>query len=431
VNALGIVGNIVCGTILLIWGFTKVENIYKAFFLTSILSILHPDVLSGGVPILFRYLITFAFIGRLTMYKLRAGELSLQPNTIRFIIFIGINLLFSIAGLFPVVSILKLFLLLFVVYVFFESIYYAGEKVNEFMYHTFLAVIIGSWFIFNRYVYVKEWDIYQSGSSGIFSHPQTFGIILAVILTYFIVKFINEKKYFYGVIIVAAIGLIILSEARTALLSTVISVAITFFLYSTEVLHKVRRLFRMRGIQFVSAIIIILIISFSSVITKSVSDFFKKNRKIETASIIENYNSSRGGLIEKSLVAFTQSPFIGSGFGLTFPIEERRLVRSEYLWNIPISYSVEPGNLYIAFFAEAGVLGGFALLLLLGYLFKSIYLKKDIVLSSIFITILLVNLAEACLLAPNGAGGVFLGIIAWAQVKQRERNKINHHGAVY
>jgi len=431
VNALGVVGNIVCGAILLIWGFAKIEHIYKAFFLTSILSILHPDVLSGGVPILFRYLITFAFIGRLTMYKLRTGEFSLQPNTIRFIIFIGINLLFSMAGLFPVVSTLKLFLLFFVVFLFFESVSYAGEKVNEFMHHTFLAIIIGSWFIFNRYVYVKEWDVYQSGSSGIFSHPQTFGIILAVILTYFIVKFINEKKYFYGLMIVTSMGLIVLSEARTALLSAIISVVIAFFLYGTEMLRKVRRIFRMKGIQFASALIIVLIISFSSVITKSVSDFFKKNRKVETASIIENYNNSRGGLIEKSLIAFAQSPFIGSGFGLTFPVEERRLVRSEYLWNLPISYSVEPGNLYIAFFAEAGVLGGFALLILLGYIFNSIYLKKDIVLTSIFISILLVNLAEACLLAPNGAGGIFLGIIAWAQVKQREKNKINRHRVIY
>jgi len=421
VNAVGIVGTIICGAVLLFWGVLRVENMFKTFLITSIVSLLHPDVLSGGLPVLFRYLITFVFLGRLLLHKFKFGELKLQQNTVRFGGFIGLILLFSIAGLFPLVSVLKLLLLFVVVFIFFESVIYVDQDLDDFILHTFLAIVIGSWFIYDQYVFVEQWDVYQSGSSGIFSHPQTFGIILAVIFVYFMVHFIDKRKYFFVIMASLTGGLIILSEARTALLSAVIAILLTYLIFNRSLIENINRILKMPGVLVALIVGLIFIISYSEVITKGVVEFVKKNQKTGSVSIIESYNKSRGGLIEKSLTAFSESPLIGSGFGLTFPVEEGRLVRSEWLWNMPISYSVEPGNLYIAFFAEAGIIGGIALFILIGFLFWSIYQKRKPILMAVFIAILLVNLAEACLLAPNGVGGVFIGFIAWAQMKSKEK----------
>ncbi|MBL7978417.1 MAG: O-antigen ligase family protein [Bacteroidetes Order II. Incertae sedis bacterium] len=421
VNAFGIVGTIICGIVLLFWGVLRVENIFKAFLMVSIVALLHPNVLSGGLPVLLRYLITFVFFGRLLLHKFRSGELKLQQNTVRFGAFIGLILLFSVAGLLPLVSVLKLLLLYIVVFIFFESVMYTNQGLGEFMFHTFLAIIIGSWFIYDQHVFVEQWKVYQSGSSGIFSHPQTFGIISAVIFVYFMVRFIDERKYFFVIMALLTGILIVLSEARTALLSAVIAIGLAYLIFNSSLIESMRKILKMPGVLLASVVGLIFIISYSEVITNGVVEFVKKNQKMDSVSIIESYNKSRGDLIEKSLTAFSASPLIGSGFGLTFPIEEGRLVRSEWLWNMPISYSVEPGNLYIAFFAEAGILGGIALFILIGFLFWSIYQKREPILMAIFITILLVNLAEACLLAPNGVGGVFMGFIAWAQMRSKEK----------
>ena len=228
----------------------------------------------------------------------------------------------------------------------------------------------------------------QMSYQGILTHPQLFGLVCSVSIVFIIyyykenkpIKFISLSLFFY---------LIFLSQSRTALLSLVPLILIIF---SRKYIYIL--------------LILITIISFlifwdNNFINKFINNFLIKHEKNDISNLFDIYINSRMILIEPMLNNIKNNP-LGIGFGIPSKFEESNYDAVK-LFNIPIYFPTEKGNLYLSIFEEVGLVCFIIFIIWLLCLLIISY-KNSFFGLLIFLVILLSNFGEATFFAMGGFG---------------------------
>ena len=245
---------------------------------------------------------------------------------------------------------------------------------------------------------------------GVLSHPQVFGIVVAILVILIFAKIIEKRKPELNLIFVLFFSLIFLylSGSRTAGLALILTISLNIIVYLIYGLFKNKNfLFTIKSkraffIYFLSIIILLLFYENFSIL---VSSFLQKGT-VNTKSIFTIYFESRGVLFEPMLNNIDKNFFTGIGFGIGSNITEFYIQRDPF-FNLPISAPIEKGLLPLMIFEELGIFG-FILFFVWFCILISKAFKKSLQASFFLIFIILVNLGEAILFSPGGLGLLML-----------------------
>lgn len=196
-------------------------------------------------------------------------------------------------------------------------------------------------------------------AEGFFSHSLTYGnsmamvaILLAGVLVF---KLYDKswKKYVYGLVLIAAIYILILSGSRGPILSFLIA-------FTAMLIYH----FRLKGVVFASLILLVLVV----IVIKTPS---VNKRFAHTLQNLEQTTSSVGTrlvLWEASSKAIMAKPLFGYGKG------NFKVVVNKYI-NVPTASRAHAHNSYIQYTFLHGIFGLFAMLGFLGSLMLEIVRK--------------------------------------------------------
>lgn len=263
-----------------------------------------------------------------------------------------------------------------------------------------------------------------TGFQGILNHPQSFGPLLAPLACWSIASAIfSGRSVVKGLSIGGGlIGLMFLSEARTAIVASLLSLTVTLFVV----------IFRQKafsGFRFGRAITIIIgaVVAFATTVLlsagvreKLLGFIFKHNSKTVEAAL-----ATRAGGIASQWENFLNSPLIGYGFGV-YPGGRFRAEVTEF-WGIPISAPVEKGFLPTAVLEETGIIGAVALIFLLGYMTRLAMKYRDAAWIALFFACITVNVGEMVFFSVGGIGLIYwlwIGLAIGPKQVEKEQNVI-------
>lgn len=243
------------------------------------------------------------------------------------------------------------------------------------------------------------------GFQGLTNQPQVLGIICSSFSAWLFSRLLANKISVYRWIAwLSLLGLLVIlleSQARTALVSVIISFVVVwlvdFFNRSTSVWR--------------SLIVAALSITFCLIIfnqTSVIQNFVFKER---IGGVRENLNNnSRSQLIDNSLVNFSKHPYTGIGFGVPSRLSDSTYVYDP-LFHFPISANAEKGVWISATFEELGVVGfSIYALVLLAIIVFAVKVKRYMGIAML-INVLISNLGEMTMFSMGA-----LGIIQWILV---------------
>jgi hypothetical protein len=264
------------------------------------------------------------------------------------------------------------------------------------------------------------------GFQGILSHPQSFGVILALGLSWIGSVLIASKKPSWLLIATFVVGSVEIyaSQSRTAVFATLGGFLVTI---AVGVVLKPawRRLF-WRGVvspAFATVLLlgIALCVANAAKIAQDVKAFAAKGAgDAETINVVGNYQESRGELLQRSLDNFYAHPAIGIGFGIASdPMTQH--IEGDSVLGLPTSAPTEKGNVASAILEETGLVGGVGFLILV-----VVMIRRQAVAAHEqwwpFATCLLVNFGEMGLFSMGGLGlliWVFIGIASRPALRAR------------
>ena len=293
---------------------------------------------------------------------------------IAYIIFHSLVFSFS-----PVISLLKLFSFFCGLSVL--NVIYSTRKTwsyTIFIHRVILLIIIGS-LIFASFPvgYTKN----GVDLNGIFDNPQALGLIL-VLIFYKIMK-TGVKNRNQRIVSVVVLGLIWLTNSRTALFGAII----------TYVLFKRRSV---RALVVFAGLFVLTIVS-------SPDWLIKKIQKGKSNNVTEIYADSRGALVSDMQSNIQLTP-VGIGWGTPSDLDESKV---RYIFGVPYSWSAEKGNILFAVWEETGVVGLlFFIALALSILIRLYNLNNGTF--ELALVVFSLNLSECFLFSYSGIGGLFM-----------------------
>lgn len=245
---------------------------------------------------------------------------------------------------------------------------------------------------------------------GVLGHSQALGPTLALLSAWSIALYMQSTRSLLVLLFALALMLVFLTGARTALVATLLGVVGASFL--TSWLGRRPLLHVLPALKKASPLILTVIGLFISIIFIDgigvrIDEFFNKGRQY--ASILDAYDDSRGGLIEKMLQNITTYPMTGIGFGIASDPESMVVER---VGGIPISAIVEKGVTPVAVLEELGIPGAILAALWLWSLIRS-SARAGLAPLSVFLTIIALNMGEATLFSPGGMGLLSIVLIGW------------------
>ncbi len=249
-----------------------------------------------------------------------------------------------------------------------------------------------------------------NGFQGILNQPQAFGMTMALTGAWIGGRMLRLRAFSAIDIGLAALVMLMLflSESRGAMLAAGGGLALSYLLARGLNLQKVRGAFRNLRHKRVFLLFVCTLFT-GALFFDKVSNMIERtiSKRTENHTIASAFDASRGGLIAKSMKNFYANPVLGIGFGVASKPADMKVVR-EPVFGLPVSASIEKGNMYSAILEEIGFSGfllfGGVLLVLLNSICRSGQLEMV----WLFFAALLVNLGEAVLFSPNG-----IGMLVW------------------
>ena len=252
-----------------------------------------------------------------------------------------------------------------------------------------------------------------SGFQGIASHPQTMGPILSPLLAWLLAGVLFQKNRKPLAPAAAALGLaalIILSEARTALVAVLLGLGATFLVvFCQRKRFAGFRAGRALGLALAAAAALAVGMAGSSGVRQTLTGFVFKHQTKNLS--LDDALSSRSGGVASQWRNFLDKPVTGSGFGVyatgEFPSGVVRVM------GVPISASVEKGFLPTAILEEVGLPGALAFLYFIAGLARRVIGNGDPAWIAVFFACLFVNVGEMMFFSLGGIGlyfWLFLGL---------------------
>ncbi len=246
---------------------------------------------------------------------------------------------------------------------------------------------------------------------GMTSHSQCLGPIVSGLATILFADFIfgvRRMSKLYILLLACCPILIWKTSSRTAMGTFLsgIMFASYFFMRARWVGHRWRG--RVLSFMWIGAIFLAVAVACSGSMRQSATRFIQKNSGAETMKdfTIEDFTSSRMGLVENALYNFRKSPVFGNGFQVsdTMAGEQAGGVRL-------LSAPIEKGVWVTAILEEGGVIGFviFTLFLLIA-LMKTIK-HQAFVTASVFFVLIVSNLGEFTFFSVSYSGGFMWALV--------------------
>lgn len=254
------------------------------------------------------------------------------------------------------------------------------------------------------------------GFQGILSHPQAFGPAMAVLAAWAASRALNSNPPPYRLIglFVLCLALIVLSEARTAGIGLLVSLALAAVVLQALTRRRLKDLFpAIRSRRFaIVALLSLAILSLSApFLSDSIQGFILKRG--DAAGLVEAYDRSRGRLMQEMWANIREHPWAGIGFGISSDPHAMEIQRDPIL-GLPVGASIEKGVLPLAVLEELGIPGALAVLAWLCLLVRRAVSGRRIVPITLLFIALLLNMGEMMLFSPGGMGLLMLVIVGLA-----------------
>ena len=255
------------------------------------------------------------------------------------------------------------------------------------------------------------------GFQGIFNQPQVFGLVMATLAACLIGRLSQPVRYRWldMLLLVLCLGLLVMSEARTAgfaLVLALVGTPIIFFVF------RGRGRSLLRSFTWICTILFVVWFSFSEQLTKFA---FKRDNVVDVSQTLE---ASRGILMFPMIANIAENPMSGIGFGVG-SVPSERYVNRDSILGLPSGAPVEKGVLPLAVIEELGAPGFFAVALWLWMMFRRSY-RAGFYPFLVLSLVLIMNLGEATLFSTGSVGLFFLIMLTWAvTAKDRSINKMS------
>lgn len=244
-----------------------------------------------------------------------------------------------------------------------------------------------------------------TGFQGILSHPQSYGIITAIITAFItgllLFKESKSKLVVLGTVL-AWVG-IFSSGARTALLATILALVLSVLVGSMigpRWREVIGRSFSMGKVLFIVVALTGVVLVLGATVQDGVMSFLLKDDSDD--SVVAALQDSRGALIDLSIQNFYAQPLTGIGFGVPSDPADLRIQTGPM--GIPMGASTEKGFMPSAVLEETGIIGALLVLYLIVVLFSPVASRGGMMALWILMVCLTVNLGEMIFFAIGGAG---------------------------
>ena len=258
---------------------------------------------------------------------------------------------------------------------------------------------------------------------GIFGHPQAFGAFAALLCAWGIGLILGERQpsWTWIALVGVSLALVVASGARTGgfamLFGVIIAILMVRHLSGLPV-RVVMPAFQSRRFWLVVGMTLIGGIAAAPMLQTQIADYLNKGRA-QDLNLVNAYQDSRGGQMERMWENIKIQPLTGIGFGVDSEYETMDITRDPLL-GLPIGATIEKGVLPLAIVEEVG---------LLGFLFVTAWIwmllrrsaNAGIAPLAVVLTALLLNLGEAALFSPGGVGLLSLILLGWGLSSSRFR----------
>lgn len=262
-----------------------------------------------------------------------------------------------------------------------------------------------------------------TGFQGILNHPQAFGPVMAMLGALIFGWLLAQKLPPWKAIalVLVCLGLILMSETRTAGIALVLGVGFALisasFLSGKSVTHLIPAL-RSQRLKMLIFVGFFAAVTMGSQLGALSNQFITKSGRAQVSGIVEAFDESRGFKIDEMLKNIGAQPFLGIGFGIASDPEAMNVNRDPVL-GLPLGATVEKGVMPLAVLEEVGVFG----FILVGiWLFSLLHRAavRGVATLSVALVVLFMNMGEATLFSPGGMGMLSLILLAWAAAKPME-----------
>lgn len=262
-----------------------------------------------------------------------------------------------------------------------------------------------------------------SGFQGILSHPQAFGPVMALLGALILGWLLAQKRppWTAIVLMLVCLGMIVMSEARTAGIALVLGAGFALFFVSFlsgNSLTKLAPALRSQRFQMLIIVGFFAAVAMSSQLGAMANKFITKGGKVQVSGLVEAYDDSRGFKIDEMLENIGAQPFSGIGFGIASDSDAMN-VKHDPLLGLPVGASIEKGVMPLAVLEEVGVPGLILVSIWLLMLLQRAA-ARGVATLCVAMVVLLMNMAESVLFSPGGMGMLSLILLAWATAKPLE-----------
>ena len=253
------------------------------------------------------------------------------------------------------------------------------------------------------------------GFQGIQVHPQGFGPTMGAFGALLIAQAFTDRnlRLWKAALLAIAVVWVYLSQARIGALALVAGVVLGIgseLVRSWLATHPARNPLRRFRLAAASLVAVVVGLAIAPLVADKVMEFITKGSAAE--SVYEAAIKSRGGKIEEMMANIERNPILGTGFGVLSGADYFALVRDP-IFGLPVMATVEKGVLPVAIVEETGVLGAlFTYPWLIMLIIRAV--RGGVVPGTVCWSVLITNLAEACLFAPGGQGMLQLMLALWA-----------------
>lgn len=258
-------------------------------------------------------------------------------------------------------------------------------------------------------LFVTSYGFFRNGHGfqGLLNHPQAFGVMCGFVTVWTTVRLIRLEKAIPLLILIFAVAAfsLIFSEARTAILASLLAIGLAIPLFAFLAKERFADHGGRLNRNFSALVVIVVFISalFVSLldVATSFSAMLSKNA-VGVSDVSDAFVKSRGQLIEKMLVNIHYHFWTGIGFGtpsdpFNFTVER------DPVFALPVSAPIEKGVGPIAIIEEQGALLGAIFISWLAFAVRNAW-KAGIAAFAVFLYALFANIGEYTFFSMGGMG---------------------------
>ena len=221
------------------------------------------------------------------------------------------------------------------------------------------------------------------GFQGITSHPQSFGVVMALLCAWSWGLFgaCDRGVLPSAVTVAGSLVMVVLSAARTGAAALVLAIAVAPLAAAVTYQDDLNAFLNKRGWQGTA-----------------------------TIDPVEQFREARGPMLRDMWANIRHDPWRGVGFGVASRPE---LVAVERAFGVPVAASVEKGTMPLAILEETGTAGLLAVSWWCWIVVRRAA-RAGAAQLTVTLTVLIVNLGESMLFSPGGVGLLCMVLLGWA-----------------